>query len=62
MVTVTVNGAVDSEQYKGRVTLDSGRGKRRLKDFKGAGILEGLLQEMKMLGSSTAVLGNNRLR
>ena len=44
------------------VMLDSGRGKRRLKDSEGTRILEGLLQGACMLGASTAALSNNRLR
>ena len=38
------------------VTLDSDRGKRRLKDNKGTRILEGLLQGTHVLGASAAAL------
>ena len=44
------------------VTLDSGRGKRRLKDDKETKILKGLLQETCVLGASAAAPSNNRLR
>ena len=44
------------------VTLDSGRGKRRLKDDEGTRVLEGLLQGMRVLGVSAAALSNDRLR
>ena len=43
------------------VTLDSGRGKRRLKDVEGTRVLEGLLQEGRRLGASSASLSNDRL-
>ena len=44
------------------VTLDSGGGKRRLKDDKETRILEGLLQGTCVLGASAASLSNSRLR
>ena len=41
------------------VTLGSGRDKRRLKDNEGTRFLEGLLQELRMLGASAAALSND---
>ena len=38
--------------------LDSGRGKRRLKDNKGARVLEGRLQGSRALGASAAALSS----
>ena len=43
------------------VTLDSGRGKRRLEKTKARGFLEGRLQESRMLGASAATPSNDRL-
>ena len=42
------------------VTLDSGRGKRRL-ERQGRRVLEGHLQEQRMLGASAATPGNDQL-
>ena len=44
------------------VTLDSGRGKRRLKDGEETRILEGLLQGTCVPGASAVSLSNSRLR
>ena len=47
---------------KDSVTLGSGRDKCRLKDGEESRFLEGLLQEVRMLGASTAALSNDWLR
>ena len=64
----------DSEEDMIIVTLDSGRGKRRLErrgrrgflkgifGNKGKGSFEGLLQKAQVLGASAATPGNSRLQ